>query len=124
LGINCRYNGKNEKNKKILKMTKHNTLIPVCPELFGGLGVPREAAVISKGSGKDVLKGKARVITKSGKDVTKFFLKGAKEVLRIVKLLKIKEAILKSNSPSCGNDGVLTALLKNNKIKVISEEEV
>jgi uncharacterized protein YbbK (DUF523 family) len=77
------------------------------------------------------------MITKSGKDVTKYFEKGAKEVLKICKILKIKKAILKQRSPSCGSgqiydgtfsgkiikgDGVTTKLLKKNGIEVFTEE--
>jgi uncharacterized protein YbbK (DUF523 family) len=127
LGINCKYDGTSNKNEKILKLAKDFILIPVCPEILGGLPIPREP-VEQKGK---------RVITKSGKDVTKYFEKGAKEVLKIAKILKIKKAILKQRSPSCGSgqiydgtfsgkiikgDGVTTKLLKKNKIKVFSEE--
>ncbi|MCD6478695.1 MAG: DUF523 domain-containing protein, partial [Candidatus Diapherotrites archaeon] len=80
-----------------------------------------------------------RVITRSGKDVTKYFERGAKKVLKIAKLLGIKEAILKQKSPSCGSgkiydgtfsgriikgDGITARLLKKNGIRVISEEEL
>jgi len=129
LGIKCRYDGKSNENKKVLKLAKKKILIPVCPEILGGLPTPREPAE----------KRKNRVITKSGKDVTKFFKKGAKEVLKIAKILKIKKAILKQRSPSCGSgqiydgtflgrvikgDGITTELLKKHKIKVISEEDL
>jgi uncharacterized protein YbbK (DUF523 family) len=128
LGINCKYDGTSNKNKKILKLAKDFILIPVCPEILGGLPIPREPAE---------QKGK-RVITKSGKDVTKYFEKGAKEVLKIAKILKIKKAILKQKSPSCGcgkiydgtfskrlikGDGVTTKLLKKNGIEVFTEED-
>jgi uncharacterized protein YbbK (DUF523 family) len=129
LGIKCRYDGKSKLNKKVLKLAKEKIFIPVCPEILGGLPTPRELAE---------QKGK-RVITKSGKDVTKHFKKGAKEVLKIVKILGIKKAILKQKSPSCGcgkiydgtfsdkiikGDGITTSLLKKHKIKVISEEDL
>jgi len=128
LGINCKYDGTSNKNEKILKLAKNFILIPVCPEILGGLPIPREPA---EQRGK-------RVITKSGKDVTKYFEKGAKEVLKIAKILKIKKAILKQKSPSCGcgkiydgtfsgklirGDGVTARLLKENKIQVFSEED-
>jgi uncharacterized protein YbbK (DUF523 family) len=79
------------------------------------------------------------VITKSGIDVTENFKRGAKEVLKIAKLFGISEAILKQGSPSCGcgriyngtfsgktikGDGVTTALLKKNGIRVITEEDL
>jgi len=129
LGINCRYDGKNKLNKKVLKLEKKVILIPVYPEILGGLPTPREPA---EQRGK-------KVISESGKDVTKYFKKGAKEVLKIAKLFKVKEAILKQGSPSCGSgkifdgtfsgkikkgDGVTTALLKKNKIKIFSEEDL
>jgi uncharacterized protein YbbK (DUF523 family) len=112
-----------------LKLAKDFILIPVCPEILGGLPIPREPA---EQRGK-------RVITKSGKDVTKYFERGAKEVLKICKILKIKKAILKQKSPSCGcgkiydgtfsgrlieGNGVTTKLLKKNGVKVFSEEDL
>jgi len=129
LGINCKYDGTSNKNKKVLKLAKNFILIPVCPEILGGLPIPREP---SERKGK-------KVITKSGKDVTKYFEKGAREVLKICKILKIKKAILKQKSPSCGcgkiydgtfsgklikGDGVTAKLLKKNKIKVFTEEDI
>jgi uncharacterized protein YbbK (DUF523 family) len=110
-------------------LAKNYILIPVCPEILGGLPTPREPAE---------QKGK-KVITKSGKDVTKYFEKGAKEVLKIAKILKIKKAILKQKSPSCGcgkiydgtfskrlikGDGVTAKLLKKNGIEVFTEENI
>jgi len=130
IGINCRYDGKSNTNRKCLKLFKRGGLIPVCPEQLGGLSTPREPAEIQK-SGK--------ILTKSRKDATKNFIKGAKETLKIAKSLRVKEAILKSKSPSCshgeiydGNfsgklikgDGVTTALLKKNGIQVITEEDL
>lgn len=129
LGIKCRYDGKEKGNKKVIELSKREILIPVCPEQLGGLSTPREAAE-QKGE---------KVFTKSRKDVSKNFEKGAKQVLKIVKLYGIKEAILKQRSPSCGcgqiydgtfskkiikGDGVMAALLKKNGIKVISEEDL
>ena len=114
LGMNTRFDGSNNKNEKVLELAKKEVLIPVCPEQLGGLPTPREFAE----------KVGDRVITESGKDVTKEFERGAQEVLKIAKMLGIKEAILKARSPSCGSDGVLASLLKRNGIKVISEEEL
>ena len=139
LGIKCRYNGKSKTNKKVLKLVKKEVLIPVCPEQLGGMATPREPAEIVGGDGRDVLKGEAKVVTKSGKDVTENFVKGARQVLKIAKLFGIKEAILKQKSPSCGcgkiHDGTFSgkiikgygataSLLKKHGIKVISEEEL
>jgi len=129
LGVKCRYDGKSKANKKVLALVKRVILIPVCPEQLGGQTTPRKDAE-QKGS---------RVIEKSGKDVTKYFLAGAKEVLRIAKILGIKKAILKQRSPSCGcgqiydgsfsgkiikGDGLTTKLLKKHHIKVIPDEKL
>ena len=142
LGISCRYDGGNSSNQKVLKMAKEEVLIPVCPEQLGGLPTPRDPAGIFGGLGKAVLEKRARVRTvDEGKDLSSYFIKGAKEVLRISKLFAIKEAILKQRSPSCGSsetwqldkylknhvvngDGVTAALLKKNQVNVISEEDL
>jgi len=127
IGIKCRYDGKSNLNKKCLGLFKKGKLIPVCPEQLGGLQTPREKSEIQKNG---------KILTKSGKDVTKNFIKGARKTLKLVKLLEIKEAMLKSKSPSCGcgkiydgtfsgrlikGNGVTAALLKKNKIKVYTE---
>lgn len=129
LGIRCRYDGKSKPDKKIIGLSEKEILIPVCPEQLGGLPTPRENSEIKR----------KRVITVSGKDKTENMKKGAEETLKIAKLFNIKQAILKQKSPSCGcgkiydgtfsgkiikGDGVTTALLKKNKIKVISEEDI
>lgn len=61
LGIDCKYNGKNNKNDKIIELLKDHELIPVCPEIMGGLPTPRIPAEIHQN----------KVIAKDGKDVTK-----------------------------------------------------
>lgn len=129
LGINCRYDGKVIPNNKVIKLAKKEVFIPVCPEQLGGLSTPREPSE-QKGT---------KVVTKSGTDVTRNFKEGAKQALTLARLYGIKEAILKQESPSCGcgrvydgtfsnrlirGDGVTTILLKKNKIKVITEEDL
>ncbi len=136
VGVNCRFNGKNKLDRYLLKVFKRGELLPVCPEQLGGLPTPRIPAKIVGGDGYDVLDGKTKVINKKNEDVTENFVRGATEVLKIMKLLNIKEAILESKSPSCGSgklydeasgrsikgDGVLTALLKRNGIHVTPYE--
>jgi len=129
LGARCRYDGKSKPNKKVMELLKKEILIPVCPEQLGGMQTPREP---SEQRGK-------KVVSKSGKDVTENFQVGAMETLKIAKLLEINEAILKQRSPSCGSgqiydgtfsgkiikgDGVTTEMLRKNRIKVISEEDL
>jgi len=129
LGIKCRYDGKSRPNQQILALAGKEILIPVCPEQLGGLPTPRTPSE-QKGS---------RVISKDGKDVTKNFRRGAETVLQLARILGVQEAILKQRSPSCGHgqiydgsfsssiiegNGITTRLLKENGIKVITEEDL
>lgn len=141
-GERCRLNGKNSINEKIKEMVERGEAIAACPEVLGGLPVPRKPAGIHGGVGIDVIKNRAKVRTsKKGEDVTKQFLKGAEEFLKIVQAKNIKEAILRTPSPSCGcgktwqldknfrnhivdGDGVTTALLKKNGIKVYTKKDL
>lgn len=130
LGIDCKYNGSNNINEKVLELAKNEVLIPVCPEQLGGLSTPRPPAEMNENG---------QVLTKDGSEVTLEFEKGAAEVLKIARLMDIKTAILKQGSPSCGSkriyDGTFTGtkingegktakLLRENSITVISEEEL
>lgn len=81
---------------------KANEIIAVCPEQLGGLSTPREKAIIKGGDGHDVLKGKAAVISESGDDLTRTFIRGAKTVLFIARKMGVTECFLKDRSPSCG----------------------
>ena len=130
VGINCRYDGKNELHPELLEWIKREGFIPVCPEQLGGLPTPRIPASIVDGDGFDVLAKKAKVVNLEGIDVTDQFLKGAFESLKLARTMGIKRAVLKEKSPSCGvnltccNDriiegrGVCAALLINEKIEV------
>jgi len=129
LGVKCRYDGRSKPDDKAIKLAKKEILIPVCPEQLGGLSTPREPAEQKEG----------KVITKSGKDVTENFAKGAEQVLKLAELFNVKVVILKQKSPSCGcgqiydgsfsgtiikGDGVTALLLKSKGIKVITEEDL
>jgi uncharacterized protein YbbK (DUF523 family) len=133
LGVNCNFEGKNWLQPELLKEFKEGNLFPVCPEVLGGLTVPRVPSEIQAGAGADVLDGNAWVVSEKGVDVTFEFLKGAYETLKTAKSVGAKEALLTERSPSCGcgrifdgafkdtcivGDGVTCALLKRNGIKV------
>lgn len=133
IGVNCNFEAKNCLNLQLFEEFALKDLFPVCPEVLGGLPVPRVPAEIQGGDGSDVLDGKAKVLNMDGVDVTSQFLKGADEVLRIAQTVGAKEAFLTEKSPSCGcgsifdgsfktkfiaGDGVTAALLKRNGIKV------
>ncbi len=131
VGIHCRYNGSTDIKEDVMQRLKEINLVPLCPEQLGGLPTPRPRAWISSGDGGDVLSGRSSIITETGEDVTDNFIRGAKEVEMIVKLLGIKSAYMKSKSPSCGfgkiwngdklvdGNGVCTALLVQNNVEII-----
>ena len=124
LGENCKYNGGNNYSEKLVDYIKGNDLLSVCPEVMGGLPVPRESAEIVNGV----------VSHKDGTSVDKEFRKGAKKALEIVKEENVDLVILQSRSPSCGvnsiydgsfsgklisGKGVFADLLQKNGIKVM-----
>ena len=132
VGLNTKYNGKNNYNKRIFNLVKAGKAIPLCPEQLGGLSTPRIPTEIK------YINGKRHIINKNGIDVTKEFEKGAEEVLNLIKKMNIKKAILQSRSPSCGfgkiydgtfnnklinGNGVLTELLIANGVEVITIDD-
>jgi len=136
-GLRTRYDGKDCCNRGVQELVIRGNAIPLCPEQLGGLPTPREAIEISGGDGGSVLDRRARAIGKeTGTDYTDNLLKGAEEVLRMASLLKIKKAILKDGSPSCGSTyikrgrrrvrgvGITTAVLSRAGIEVVSEEDI
>ena len=121
VGLCTRYDGQTKANPDCLAQIKTTNWVPICPEQLGGLPTPREAADIIGGDGKDVLAGKARVVTKSGIDLTAEFIRGAEQVLQIAQLQHPSMAFLKARSPSCavsGKIGVTAALLQASGIEV------
>ena len=141
MGELCRYDGKQKKldHHLIRKWETQGRLVPFCPEVAGGLKIPRPPAQIINGDGLDVLENKARVQTSSGEDVTQAFVTGALVALELTRTHGIKIAILKAKSPSCGSDyiydgtfenrlvpgiGVTTAVFRGNGVDVFSELEI
>jgi uncharacterized protein YbbK (DUF523 family) len=137
LGVDCRYDGWNCLDERVTRLAKRMTMIPVCPEQLGGLGTPRPPVRIVGGSGSDILDGRARVVDEEGADVTERMLRGARQILRLARVLGVGSAIMKARSPSCGcgeieggggqiitGDGVASALLKREGIRVITEDEL
>lgn len=135
VGLKTRYDGKSNIEQDVVKLLKEGKAIPLCPEQLGGLPTPREPIGFINGDGEDFLKGKAKLIGKeSGEDKGKNFLRGAEEILKIVKKLGIKKAYLKEGSPSCGVNwvyingklsrgmGVTAALLKKAGVELIAKK--
>jgi len=139
LGICTRYDGGCCPVPRLIELAARGLAVPICPEMAGGLPVPRPPAEIVGGDGQAVLDGQARVLTIEGEDVTEAFLSGARQVLEMMQRLGIRQAVLKDDSPSCGcrriydgtfsgrimsGQGVTAALLQRNGITVLSEEDL
>ena len=124
LGRNVKYNGKNNFSSKLVKKLKNVEIIEICPEVLGGLPIPRDPAEIVDDG----------VITNKGLSVDYEFRKGAQKALDIIKNQGIELVILQSRSPSCGKgliydgtfssnlikgDGIFVKLLKENGIRAM-----
>ncbi|MEU0487953.1 MULTISPECIES: DUF523 domain-containing protein [Nocardiopsis] len=108
-----------------------------CPEVAGGLPVPRPPAEIEPGAtAADVLDGGARILTPDGDDVTAYFVAGARAALAFARERGATVAVLKESSPSCGlhevydgtftgrkrvGRGVTAHLLAGNGVAVFNE---
>lgn len=106
LGENTKYNGKNNYVDNIELLKDKYELFLCCPEVMGGLSIPRDPSEIKN----DI------VISNKGKDVTNEFLLGAKKTIDIVKRNNIKLALLKDNSPSCGSTMIYDGSFSKKKI--------
>ena len=141
LGEAVRYDGqaKGQAPDQLAALAERFRLIPTCPECAGGLPIPRPAAEISGGDGSDVWQGKAKVVTADGQDLTTAFTNGAEHSLRLAQQHGCQLALLKANSPSCGNrhiydgsftgqlqpgEGVSSNLLRQHTIRIFNEEEI
>ena len=133
LGEKVKYDGgDNALHVKHIEAWKEaGVLVSVCPEVLGGLSIPRIPS--------EVVLGQKRVINALGEEVTEAFDKGAKEALRIAKQEGVVMAILKARSPSCGkgviydgtftgtkvsDSGITCKMLQEQGIAVFSEEEL
>lgn len=129
LGTPCRYDGQSKPNAAVQALSDRHTLIPVCPEVLGGLPTPRTP---SERQGE-------RTVTRDGRDVTAQYTAGARAVLAIARKYGCRYAILKERSPACGNgriydgtftgtltdgQGVAAAILTENGITVLGESQV
>ena len=144
LGEDVKYDGDNNsiasgksftfsQKETFMDILCENEIYSFCPEVSGGLGIPRVPAEITSSTKPFIVK------NKEGEDVTINFLQGARNTLDLCKTEDIKVALLKANSPSCGNDtiydgtftstqikgqGLTAKLLIENGIKVFNEKEI
>jgi len=135
LGAPVRYNGKDKRTAHAIlqRWIDEDRVVSACPEVLGGLGVPRPPAEIVW------IGGLRRVGASDGRDVTREFEAGAAAALDQAQRAGARVAILKESSPSCGSmqvydgtftstpvpgEGVTTALLRRHGIRVFSEHEL
>ncbi len=119
-----------ERDSRFLKWKDEGRLIPICPEVFGGLPTPRPDSQRI---------GSFKVMAQTGKDVTKEYTKGAEEALKIAKENNVAFCIMKQDSPSCGSkfiydgsftdtkipgQGLAVEYLRNAGFKVFSEDDL
>lgn len=129
LGENCKYNGGNNRNERVLKYVEGHEVIPVCPEMLGGLPCPR----------KPVEWVGERVLTRDGDDCTEAFRLGVQRALDMIGNRQVDLAILQSRSPTCGvkqiydgtfsgvridGQGALARSLKERGIPLLDAEDV
>lgn len=141
LGDRVRYDGEDNSivHRLLDQWRSEGRLVSVCPEVSGGLTVPRPPAEIQQGDGRAVLQGEAKIATSGGTDVTEAFLKGAYYALELAQQAKCRFALLAARSPSCGNhqvydgtfsgqlidgSGVTAALLQANGVRVFNPTEI
>ena len=129
LGENCKYDGKNNYNEAVIEFVKGHEVIAVCPEVLGGLSVPRKSAEIVNGT----------ILTKEHICVDKEFREGSAIALKQALDWKVDMAVLQSRSPSCGikqvydgsfsgklieGQGIFAEMLKKAGIKLIDAEDI
>lgn len=140
LGERVRFDGQGKllRAEPFARWRHEGRLVAICPEVTGGLGIPRAPAELQGGTGDDVLEGRAAVRSPSA-DVTAAFLAGARAALELAQANHVRIAVLKARSPSCGRgriydgtfskterdgSGVTAALLARSGIAIFTEEEL
>lgn len=142
LGAKVRYHGGDARLQHpiLRRWQEEGRLVAVCPERDGGLPTPRPPAeIVGDEGGRGVLKRIALVRTREGLDVTAAFVHGAEEALAAARAQRIRVAVLKDGSPSCGSTfaydgsftgtrraarGVTAALLEEHGIRVFSDAQI
>ena len=135
VGLKTRYDGTARIHPLLKQIMEQAILVPVCPEILGGLGIPRSPSRFIGGDGAAVLQTKATIVDETGADRTSFFVRGAEQTLQLVKLISPVLIIFKERSPACGlrrvdiggswrnGCGVATAMLRSLGLPILSEED-
>jgi uncharacterized protein YbbK (DUF523 family) len=132
-GTNCKYNGGNNLNQKVVDFVRGHEVLEICPEMLVGMEVPRACAEIVNG----------RVVDCNGQDVHQDYLRGVELALEVVAVAnqeaEIELAILQSRSPTCGVNqvydgnfrgqliqgrGLFTAALLERGYRVVDAEDI
>lgn len=92
LGENCKYNGENNYNPRVVEFLKGKEVISICPEIMAGMGCPRNPIEIVDGVLTDC----------HGKNVDSLIRKSVMEIMERIRDEEIQCAILQSRSPTCG----------------------
>ena len=141
LGDPVRYDGRSKllRDEGLERLMAQGRVVRYCPEVAGGLPVPRPAAEIQGGDGDAVIAGVARVLTGEGEDVSDCFIDGAEQTLELCRQQQVSAAVLSEGSPSCGSghiydgsftrstipgSGVTSALLAQNGVKVFNQHQL
>jgi uncharacterized protein YbbK (DUF523 family) len=141
LGAEVRYHGGSARIESpiLRRWEEQGRVVGLCPEVAAGLGTPRSAAESVRGDGARVLAGAAAVMTSDGRDVTRAFLAGAEHAVAMAQELRIRVAVLKTRSPSCGTGeiydgsfsgrlvsgtGVTAAALQRAGVQVFNEAQL
>jgi uncharacterized protein YbbK (DUF523 family) len=108
LGVACNHEGRGSPRAVVDELARRYRLVPVCPEVLGGLPTPRAAAELEGGDGTDVIAGTAaaRVVNIDGDDVTAAYRRGAEAAVAVAVTVGATRAVLKARSPSCGSAAV------------------
>ena len=91
MGVNCKYNRKNNKNSAAVNFLKGKEVISICPEILAGMKTPRPCAEIVDG----------RVVDENGTDVSSEYDKAVEAALSQIQNEEIDLVILQSRSPTC-----------------------
>ena len=129
LGRNCKYNGGNNLSPQVAAFLEGKEIVPVCPEVMAGLGIPRTPIEIVEGELKN----------RFGKSVDAPLREAVEQVMKLVRSQEITVAVLKARSPTCGvhqvydgtfsgklveGSGVLAQALLEAGCRVLDEEDI
>lgn len=129
LGENCKYSGGNNYDAEVVSFVQGREVIPVCPEVLAGLGIPRTPIEICNGT----------VVDKNGSNVDAAIRAAVAQILESIQNEDIECAVLKARSPTCGvhqiydgsftgtlvdGAGVLAQALKDAGYRVVDNEQM